>query len=131
MLRLLAAQLLTLIKWDSLLQHEQDLLNKLATDGQGDEIYDWILAAVDITKGKPQDKIRKAYESIKVAATDNPVQLSIVAEAEARGIREEKCCVDNDERTKHRPTYVTTAVVAQVQLSALYCHASGAVNVPK
>ena len=80
-LRLLAGQLLTLIKWDTLMQHEQDLLNKMATDGLGDEIYDWIIAAVDITKGKPQDKIRKAYEAVKVAATDNPVQLITAIQA--------------------------------------------------
>ena len=81
LLRLLAAQLLPLVKWDSLMQHEQDLLNRLATDGHGDEVYDWIVAAVDITKGKPQDKIRKTYEAIKVAATDNAVQLILAIEA--------------------------------------------------
>ena len=46
-----------------------------ATSGQGDAIFDWVMAAVDITKGKQQDKIRVAYEAVKVAKTDGPVQL--------------------------------------------------------
>ena len=45
LLRLLAAQLLTLVKWESLLQHEQDLLNRLATDGGS--------GASDFQRGSP------------------------------------------------------------------------------
>ena len=60
-LKAAADLLLQTVKWESLSQFQRKQLNTWAADGEGDEIYDWLIEATSLKAGKPQDLVRAAY----------------------------------------------------------------------
>ena len=77
---LVADNLPPLIKGESLNNAEQSKLNAFVTDGDGPGLFAWMMELIDLSKGRAQDKVRKAYTQVKVTPSDGGLALSTAIE---------------------------------------------------
>lgn len=63
------------LKMSSLSMMEENEVNALVLNGDGRGLYDWILSAMSVERGRPQDKLRAEYPKVKVSTSDKPEQL--------------------------------------------------------
>ena len=64
----------------ALLLFERNEINKYINNGAGDQVYAWIVNAVDITKGRAQDKVRIAYGLVSVKNVKSADQIVAAVE---------------------------------------------------
>ena len=67
--------LYALVKWDSLLHEDRNLITAWVNEGDARAFYAWLIAATSILEGKAQDKLRVAYAKVTINATDSPQAL--------------------------------------------------------
>ena len=68
------------INMKALLLFERKEINKYINDGSGEKVYAWIVNAVDITKGRAQDRIRIAYCDVTVKNVKSADQIIAAVE---------------------------------------------------
>ena len=74
-MNMIADMLYALVKWDSLLHEDRNMITQWINDGDARAYYAWIIASTSIHEGKAQDKLRVAYAKVAVSATDSPQAL--------------------------------------------------------
>ena len=77
----LADVLSQVVVWAPMLQSDKDELNTLISDGQGIDVYAWIMVHTDLRVGKAQDKIRLAFNKVTVNAASSVTALITAIES--------------------------------------------------